>query len=281
VGLFFSQVVVTAITSSVHLTLDPSAQIQQFWRGISTLAESVWESTDAAFRRVHLVKKDANGNIKLYDKKEQVVDLVTGETKEVTKKEALLTYIEDVKSGEFYRDEPSYIVASKCALITFVMPIYTVGAMGWQGAKTLFKVCAVALEVITSVGEQLSLGNGSEAGKRCGYGSVQLLQELGTGLFEVVKAPLFGLGCELAAIYGIFKPYHGRKCEALIENAWQQGASYREDLREIPARPNETCWTAAEKDMRTARAFYLAHCFQPRGNVREPHITVIRREMVK
>ena len=40
------------------------------------------------------------------------------------------------------------------------------------------------------------------------------------------KVPLFALGCELAALYGLFKPYHGRKYEALIENAWQHGASF-------------------------------------------------------
>jgi hypothetical protein len=263
--ILFSWDIMAAITSSAHLS--PGAQMQQFGKGMSLLLQSVCESTDAAFRRVHLMKKDAAGNIKFYDKKEKIVDLATGERREVTRRVAELTYIEDVKSGDIYLDESRFDVAVKCALIALIMPFYVAARIGWHGAETFFQMSVVVVDMIADP-------RGFEAGRRC----AQLSQELGEGLFKVAQASLFGSGCGLGAAYGIFKPYHGRRCVAILENAWLRGVSYKRDLRNIPARPNEDCLTACVKDVRTAEAFYLAYCFQLRGNVNEPRIVVIRRE---
>ena len=258
----------TTAVSTTYLT--PCAQIQQVCNAIGSLFSSLTESTDAAFKRVHVTKKDENGNIRLFDKKEKVIDPQTGASRVVITKISVLTYIEDVKTGELYLDETPCIVSTKCALVTLVMPVYAVAKRGWHVLKTPLEIGCIAVETL----QHFFSGDVCEAAKRVPRKIIQIFEVLGTGLFEFIKAPLFMLGCELAAIYGIFKPYHGRKFEALIENAWQCGASHKLDFRKINARPNENCLTAFVKDVLEPRPFHLAHCFQVRGSTRDPRVTV-------
>lgn len=252
--------------------LDAFSQFRKLGNALASLFTSQCESTDSAFRRVYLMKRDEQGNIRLFDKK----DPVTG----VIRKDALLNYIEDARTGEIYLDEPQYIVAVKCALIALGMPLYTFGRMAWNAVKTPLEIGTIALDTLSRLGEQLRQCHFSEAASAMKRGCVQILGSLGNGLFEIVKAPLFMFGCELAAIYGIFRPYHGRKFEGMIENAWQRGASYKEDFVRIPARPGESCWESFRKDIMSAHAFYFAQCFQVRGNINSSRITVIKREPV-
>jgi hypothetical protein len=216
------------------------------------------------------MKKDEQGNIRLYDRK----DPATGETKKV----AILTYIEDMHTGEIYLDEPAYIVSVKSALIALGLPFYTFGRMVMIAIKTPIEITTIALETLYKLGQQLCRCQWNEASAEVMRGVAQSGNLLGNALYEIVKAPLFMLGCELAAIYGIFKPYHGRKYEAMIERAWQQGSSYKKDCRNISARPGENCWEACVKDLRASDTQYLGLCYQVRGNVSSPLITVIKRE---
>ncbi len=265
-------------TAILPTRIDPFTQLQQFCTSIGSLLGSVVESTDSAFRRVEVQKKDSDGNIKFYDKAETIVDPDTGEKKVVTKKVSVLHYIEDVKTGELYVNDSRFAVAVKCAGIALGTPFYAFGKICWYLIKTPIDIGVIALDSIAKIFSHVCLGRLYEASSEAQRSFIQMAQTLGTGLFEVVKAPLFALGNELAAIYGLFKPYHARKFEAIIEKAWQQGASYKEDLRKVPARPGENDWTSFVKDVQDAHPFYLAHCFQVRGNVNGPGITVIRRD---
>jgi hypothetical protein len=225
----------------------PFSLIQDFCSSVGSLCER----TNAAFRRVHVEKKDENGNLKLYnvtdpDTGKAVKDPATGKVK----KKSVITYIEDIRTGNLYLDEEAHVVAFKCFVLVFAIPFYTVGKMAWH----LFKI-------------------------PCGL--FQSLEIVGNNLLEVVKAPLFGIGAELAAIGGIIKPYKFRTWEAIVENKWQNGVSYKEDFRKIPPRKGENCWQAFMKDIRQKRPLYLAYCFQVRGNVNDPRIHVIRRESLR
>lgn len=264
----------TAISSNY---LSPGAQIQQFCSSIASLIGSVAESTDSAFKRVNVTKRDANGSTRLYNASETVIDQHTGVSTVVMRQVSELTYIEDVKTGELYVDESACSIATKCSLIALVLPIFTLGKMGWHVAKTPLEIGSIAISAISNIGQLFAAGSLWEAAKEAQCEIFHIFEVLSNSLFEVVKAPLFALGCEFVAIYGIFKPYHGRKFEALIENAWQQGASQKLDFRNIPARPGESCLTAFFKDVLEPRPFYLAHCFQVRGNTRDSLITVTAR----
>lgn len=264
----------TAISSP----LSPLSQLEQVLTSVSSLFNSLTESTDSAFRRVTITKKDLNGNLKSYDKQESVIDPVTGQQKMVTKKVSELSYIQDVKTGQIYLDEESYVVATKCALIALGMPFYTLGTMCWQTLRTVVSVSATVFETVSKMADHLSLCRGFQAALVLRAGVLHSANTLGTGLYEIIKAPLFALGCELAALYGIFKPYHGRKFEAMIENAWQHGANFKEDFRKIPPDAQGDCFSECRKDVADTQAYYLAHCFQPRGNTSDARITVVKRE---
>jgi hypothetical protein len=249
--------------------LSPIAQIQHFW-SCTRLLSSLCESTDSVFRRVHVMKRDETGNIKLY----KVKNKTTGETKQV----GVLSYIEEIRTGEMQLDEPGYIIVIKCAMIALGMPLYTVGKMGWHMFKTPFEISALAINTLIKTGEQLALGRLYEGAVEMRHGFSQVPEIFGEGLFEIIKAPIFALGAELAALGGIVRPYHGRGIEKIIEFAWQKGASYQEDFKNPPPRTGENCWDAFVKDVHDTHPFYLGPCFQGRGNVNDAQIIVIRRE---
>jgi hypothetical protein len=260
----------SAVTHSAHL--NPISQVEQVCSSVSALLSTLCEKTDSAFRRVHVMKRDGSGNIKLYD----VKDKETG----VTRKVGVLSYVEDIKTGEMQLDEPGYVISFKCALLVLGVPFYTIGKMAWYIFKTPFEISALAVETLIKAGEYFAIARLYEGCIEMRRGFSQIPEMFGNGLFDIIKAPIFGLAAEFASIYGIFRPYHGRKIEALIENAWQQGASYKDDFRNIPARTGENCWTAFVKDLHDAHPFYLAHCFQVRGNVNDSRIVVIGRDVL-
>lgn len=257
-------------TTAASNYLSPFAQARKFFNTASDLLSSLTESTDSAFKRVKVTKRDESGNIRFFN----VKDPDTGETRSVSE----LTYIEDIKTGDLYLDEPTYTVATKCFCVVLGMPFYTVGKMVWHAVKTPLEIGSIAIDAILKVGQLFLSGNYTEGAKEAYCTLQRTFEVLSTGLFEIKKAPFFGLGCALTALYGVFKPYHGRKFEALLENAWQQGSSHKEDFRNVPARPDENCLTAFVKDLRDSHTFYLAHCFQIRGNIRNPLITINSRE---
>jgi hypothetical protein len=246
------------------------ASIRFFWN-------SVVQSTDSAFRRVHVIKKDAEGNIKFYDKKETFFDKTTGQKRVVTRKDAVITYIEDVGTGALYLDETTDIIAMKCVLTALGMPFYALGKMCWHAIKTFSKICWIASEMFPQIGHQLVLGDLFEAAKESMRGFVQVSQVCGTGLLEIVKSPLFALGCELAAIYGIFRPYQGRVFEAWIEKQWEKGASYKDDLRNV-SYSGEDPWTSFKKCIQDAHPVFFDYCFQSRGSVNDSRIVVLYRD---
>ena len=143
--------------AAISSPLNPVSQLQQVFNSVSSLCSSLTESTESAFRRVHVTKKDPSGNIKFYDRKETIVDPVTGQETIVTKKVSSLSYIEDVKTGQMYLDEAPYIVATKCAMIALGLPFYTVGMMCWHTLRTVVSFSCTVFQTLSKMGEYLSL----------------------------------------------------------------------------------------------------------------------------
>jgi len=259
-------------TSIQSESLSPFDQFQQLLYSVGSVFNSLCERTDAAFQRVHVMKKDENGSIKLYD----VKDKITGETNRT----AILTYIEDVKTGELYMDEEAHVVAFKCALVVLGMPFYTLGKMVWHAVKTPLEIGALALNILAEAGSDFAQGKLYEGSTLLRKGLIQSSEKLGNGVYEIIKSPIFGIGAAFGGICGVIKPFRGRTIEARVENAWQNGVSHKNDFRNIPPRAGENCLQAFFKDVLDSRPFYLAHCFQIRGNTHDPSVTVIRRSPV-
>ncbi len=254
-------------------SVGPLSAIDQFFQWDSTITElftSICDKTDESFRRVHVQKRDEAGNIKTYQSK----DPTTNEIRQIQ----TLSYVEDIQTGAMYLDEPHYVTSVKCALIAFANILYTSGKVVWYAVRAPIVIAAVAAEAISKAAKEFSMGRCLESATELKKGWTKSCDLGVESLFEIIKCPIFGLGVELSAIYGIFRPYFGRKFVGKLENAWLGGISYKQSFNRIPAREGETCLEAFSKDIQSSHPYYLAQCFQVRGNVNDPRIIVIKRE---
>jgi hypothetical protein len=257
-----------AVTQPTLLT--PSAQFKEFFSALGTLFSSVCERTDDAFRRVNVLKRDANGAVKSYLN----TDPLTGEKKTIT----VLSYLEDTRTGKLYMYEENYITSVKCFLLTLGIPFYTLGKMCWFACKAPIEMTALTIDAFTKTGNRFYSGKFNEGLTELRNGVTQVGESFADGLFELVKAPLFGLGAELAAVYGIFRAPFGKRAESLIEHAWQKGVTYKEVARGVQARQGEHCLQSFINDIRESHPFYLAQCFQERGHISNPRLIILSRQ---
>lgn len=256
-------------TVSYAGNLSPYAQIEQYCTSLISVLPSLFESTDTAFRRVEVMKLDEHGDVRHFRHRD-----ATGRVRIVSS----ITYIEEVRTGDLYKNDSVNIVAMKCLMVVLATPIYTMGKICWYLCQTTIDVSAIVLDTLYKVGQEIVYGRLNESSVEMRHEFSQLSDAIGDGLFEIVKAPIFALGVELVALYGILKPYHGRKFEALIENAWQKGVSSKNDLRNIPQKEN--CVEDLLQGIRDSRPLYLAYCFQVRGNLSNPSCRLISQESI-
>lgn len=226
--------------------------------------------TKAAFRRTFLNKLDMDGQPRMFD-------AIDRRTHQITRT-PLLSYVEDVATGDLYLDEEWHVVATKCVAIALGNPLYALGTELWHLTKTILVVGVVAIDAIKRLGEQIGQGNLEVVGTIGWHWLVETARTVGEGIWGIVSTPFYAIGVEFAALYGIFDQYQGRKWVAAIEHSWQNGASYREDLEWPVRQENRNFWDAFVEDLKKSRTHYLANCFQVRGNVQDPNIRVIRSE---
>ncbi len=225
---------------------------------------------EAAFRRTFINKLDAAGRPRLFD----VVDQSTNETTFTP----LLSYVEDISTGDLYLDEEWYILAIKCAAVALGNPLYALGVEFWHFTKTVLIVGVVGLDAVEKLGAQLWQGELRAVVSTCWNWFAETGSVLGEGIWEMVVTPFYAIGVEFSAIYGIFDQYRGRKWVAAIERSWKKGVSYKEGSRGAVHNENESCWDAFVRRLKTLQIHYLANCFQKRGHVWDLNIRVIRSE---
>lgn len=246
------------------------SQVSECFRWIGSSLPCASSSSEAAFRRTFLNKLDDTGQPRMFD-------VVDRRTNQVTRT-PLLSYVEDVATGDLYLDEEWHVLATKCAAVALGNPLYALGTEVWHFTKMLIVVGVVAMDAIKKMGEQFCQGDAEGAGATCWNWITETGSALSEGIWGMASTPFYALGVEFAALYGIFDQYRGRKWVAAIEHSWQKGASYKED-HEWPVRnENQHCWDSFVQDLKKARTHYLANCFQVRGNVRDANIRVIRSE---
>jgi hypothetical protein len=113
-------------------------------------------------------------------------------------------YLLDMTTGNRYWNEPKGVVGTKAFLLALGTPIVHAIALTIQ-------VFASALKLITlwhfwgHTGEKETLK--------------EKLLHAGADFLKIAAAPLALAGLELSAIYGIFRPYDGRKLYASFERA--------------------------------------------------------------
>lgn len=232
-----------AISSSIPSLLGPLEQLKGFGSAIGTELRDLCQKTDVVFHRVDVCKLDNNGDIKHYEIKN-----------EETKKKwdiTVISYIVDSKTGDLYLDEDWYVITFKCFCILLINPIFSTLTALWE----LSRLAVLTKRTI----ERLSEQNDGEPRK-------ELVDNLLKAVFDVVKIPVFSSGIELAAFYGIFHPYQGRRMGAAIESAWHGGIDYK---------VGELASECSADDLVENRPFYLARCFQKRGNLNQERVVLL------
>jgi hypothetical protein len=161
----------------------------------------------------------------------------------------------DVRTGDFYVEDTAEDVWGKCAAIPFGLPLYTAGQMIWSFGRFFVDIPAIALGAIRDFVSDWQKGHtlcelGRDYAKKI---TCDIPASMGKNVLHFIAAPFLAGGVLATAAYGIISPYEGRKWEAKVELCWENDVSFKEDVR----------W----KGLWNARACYLAHCFQPRGNI--------------
>jgi len=115
-------------------------------------------------------------------------------------------YIIDLSTNRRYSNEAPGIVRTKCFLLTLGTPIVHLIAGVCNAAFRALQIITLAHFWMPKDEER-------------SYNFRVRLKDAGQDLLRIVAAPLAIIGLELAAIYGIFRPYDGRKLYASIERA--------------------------------------------------------------
>jgi len=114
-------------------------------------------------------------------------------------------HIEDLSGKRVYLNEPTHVVQGKSLLLVIGSPlIHGIGSV----VNMLYRT------------GKLLIGYHFWPKKDKGYSFTSSCKHAGLDLLRIITQPLAFLGLTLAALYGVFCPYSGRKLYASIER-WQ------------------------------------------------------------
>ena len=129
--------------------------------------------------------------------------------------------LKDVVTGKFYWNQDIGVVRGKCCILTALTPIVktldSIGNIAYRIRRLL--LCTHFLK--------------EKEGERK-YSIIDRSTDVAVDILKIITTPLFLIGMEFAAIYGIFSPRNGAKLYATLERVTYGHANY-----------------------------YLAPCFQP------------------
>lgn len=112
----------------------------------------------------------------------------------------------DETTKRLYRNEPEWIIRFKCTLLTVATPlVHTTAGCLYTAAKIL--------KLVTLSHFWLP----SQAEKR--YGLKARLHHAASDMARIIIFPFALLGLELSALYGLVRPYDGRKLYASFERS--------------------------------------------------------------
>jgi len=187
----------------------------------------------------------------------------------------MLSYIEDISTGDLYLDEVWHILAIKCAAVALGIPFYAVLVEVYYLIKTPLLLTALAFDMIQQVGKNLYEQKCNQLKSSLLDYLIETKTALTEGIWKMVSTPFYAIGMEFAAIYGIFDQYSGRKAVAAIEYSWQNHTSYKEQGACLAISGGENDWETFFTSLKKMHVNYLAKCFQVKANINDRHIRVV------
>lgn len=226
-----------------------------------------------AFHKVTVERRLSNGE---WD--QGVVRLEDGSS---IQKKNRYEYLQNVHSGEFFFPDSPQLVAFKCFEIAVVAPLYTLVRMVFHLCRIVYLIGKIVYESIASFVDAMKRGEDScrafvdHVLADC---PLRILTEaVGLQLWEVIKAPYFGLGLFIAACEGFMHdPYKAKTEIALIERHWNDGKTRHHDWR-----VQEVIHHGCFQGILNADAFFLAFCMQPIGSCEQFVVSSDNRTLEK
>ncbi|MEI6242419.1 MAG: hypothetical protein WCP39_03325 [Chlamydiota bacterium] len=141
--------------------------------------------------------------------------------------------IRDLSTQDLYLNQDTKNLRIKCSILFF--------------ATCIFQPIGLSLNCINRISKITTLSHFWHRSKKPSYNLKGRIHEMKNDVLRVVTAPVI-LGAFLtASLYGLFRPYDGRKIYATLERA-----SYGQSYKKFPS-------NKPDKFMN----FFLAPCFQP------------------
>lgn len=95
-------------------------------------------------------------------------------------------------------------------------------------------------------------------------------------IWAIARIPMYFIGLEYAAFYGIFNPLEGRAFFAMLERAFHDGKGLHESVQyQQDMTFKELCWSSL-KEPNYRSAFFAGVCMQPIGKTNDPHIIAVK-----
>jgi hypothetical protein len=221
------------------------------------------EKAQEAFYRIRIQKLDEKGAVRFFN----VKDLETGE---VIGTKSEFSSLVDRSTGDLYYDEEAWVVWGKCVALTVGIPLYALGTVAWHLIRTPI---VVKLTLFNALREWPSATE--KMREKLFEDLTHIPCEIAAGIWGIVKTPFYAIAMEASALVGLVNPHLGRKWVAAVEHAWHDNISIKHSFVTIPPRPEEGCCEACFKDLTFNKPFYLAGCFQVRGNLSDKRIRVL------
>jgi hypothetical protein len=254
----------TAELTLPHI-MPSSYPIAQLVKDLSSELPYYFDKCEATFRRVHVKKFDEFGN-------ERVITFTNLDTGEVRKLGPVFDYVENIRTGQIYFDDKEntrFVLAVKCMLVFFCAPFYTLGAMLWNAHQILRSIGIVARNVFHAAREDFAYERFFDA-TRLLYREIKPFPKIVKDrCWEIVKAPIYGVCVQIAALSGMIRPLHGRQYIGMILKAWHHGASYKESVFKELVKEKNMDWNFFWNEIHSGKEFFLAHCFLERGIIKE------------
>lgn len=98
-------------------------------------------------------------------------------------------------------------------------------------------------------------------------------------IWAIARIPLYFIGLEFAALYGIFYPIAARALFAEVESQFHDGKGLHQSIQYQKEISCKSCCCNSLIDRDYSFAWFAGVCMQPIGKTTDPHIISVRRAL--
>jgi hypothetical protein len=175
-----------------------------------------------------------------------------------------IVYTLDAWTGDLYLPDPANVIRTKCGFSLLANSMHLMGAMAVNIASFYVDLVRDPIHAACEFKKDLEEEDGYiQASLNFGKKMVvKLPSDLFNDAWGVGRAIYYAHAIQASLFYGLVYPEEGRAEVAAIENRWNHGRSYRNDVR-------KKLDPKVKSTNNSTPVFYLDWCFQKRGSIYE------------